>query len=71
MHLILVLAALLLSALSAAAQVAPTASLIGTVTDPSTAAVPSATVKLVNIDTGFDRTTEVRADGAYQFTQCL
>ena len=64
-----IIAALLLSALSAAAQVAPTASLIGTVTDPSTAAIPSATVKLVNIDTGFDRTTEVRSDGAYQFTQ--
>jgi len=62
-----IVATLLLSVVSALAQVAPTASLIGTVTDPSTAAVP--TVKLVNIDTGFDRTTEVRFDGAHQFTQ--
>lgn len=51
------------------AQIAPTASLTGTVTDPSGAAVPSAHVQLVNIETGFERSGETQVDGRYLFSQ--
>lgn len=56
-------------AAAALAQVAPTASLNGTVTDPSSAAVPNARIRLVNVDTGFERTAAAQSDGTYQFTQ--
>jgi hypothetical protein len=56
-------------AAAAAAQVAPTAALTGTVTDPSSAAIPSARIRLVNIDTGFERTSDAQSDGSYLFTQ--
>ena len=53
----------------ASAQVAPTAALTGTVTDPSSAAVPNARVRLVNLDTGFERTAGAQSDGTYLFNQ--
>lgn len=56
-------------AASAVAQVAPTASLTGTVTDPSSAAIPNARIRLINVDTGFERTAAAQSDGTYQFTQ--
>jgi hypothetical protein len=56
-------------AMAAAAQVAPTAALTGTVTDPTSAAVPNASVRLVNLETGFERTAAAQADGTYLFTQ--
>lgn len=52
-----------------AAQVAPTAGLTGTITDPSAAAVPNTRIKLTNVETGFERTTVAQVDGSYQFTQ--
>src|SRR2546427_629001 len=63
------LALLLLAANPAAAQVAPTASLTGTVTDPSGAAVPNARVTLTNLETGFERAVAAQTDGSYAFTQ--
>jgi hypothetical protein len=51
------------------AQVAPTASLTGTVTDPSAAAVPGARITLVNIETGFERRATAQVDGTYLLTQ--
>src|SRR5438270_3217308 len=64
-----VIAPIFLLTLVLSAQIAPTASLNGTVTDPSGAAVPNAHVRLVNIETGFERTTETQADGRYLFSQ--
>jgi hypothetical protein len=61
--LLFVLSALVL------AQIAPTASLTGTITDPSGAAVPNVHVQLVNLDTGFERSGEVNSDGRYLFSQ--
>lgn len=63
------LASLSLIAAVALAQVAPTAALTGTVTDPSSAAIPNARVILTNLDTGFERSAATGADGAYLFTQ--
>jgi hypothetical protein len=60
---------LALAAVTAAAQVAPTASLTGTVIDPSGAAIPNARVTLTNLETGFERTIAGRSDGSYLFTQ--
>ena len=53
----------------ALAQVAPTASLTGTVTDPSGAAVPSAKIHLIHIDTGFERFAVTQTDGYFLFSQ--
>src|SRR5690242_15629945 len=39
----------------------------GTVTDPSGAAVPNATVKATETTTGIDRTTVTTSDGAFAF----
>jgi Carboxypeptidase regulatory-like domain len=58
-----------ITAAIAVAQVAPTASLNGTVTDASGAAVPGARMRLTNIETGFERTTIAQTDGTYSFTQ--
>src|SRR5439155_16468875 len=63
------LALLLLAASPAAAQVAPTASLTGTVTDPSVAAVPNARVPLTNLEAGVERAVAAQTDGSYAFTQ--
>ena len=60
---------LLITVCALSAQIAPTASLTGTVTDPSGAAVPGARIKLVNVDTGFERLLDTGAEGAYLFTQ--
>src|SRR6185295_6925454 len=60
---------LLLTAALVSAQIAPTASLTGTVTDPSGAAVPNVHVQLVNLETGFERSGEANVDGRYLFSQ--
>ena len=39
--------------------------ILGTVTDTSGAVLPSATVKVVNVNTGLERTTQTSADGSY------
>ncbi|MGH9780789.1 MAG: carboxypeptidase regulatory-like domain-containing protein, partial [Candidatus Acidiferrales bacterium] len=46
-----------------------TTSLRGTVTDPSGAAIPNATVRLVNADTNLERTTMTDQQGSYVFAQ--
>ncbi len=51
------------------AQIAPTASITGTVSDPSGAAVPNAHIQLVNVETGFERSVDTQADGRYLFSQ--
>src|SRR3954470_21362686 len=51
------------------AQIAPTASLTGTVTDPSGAVIPAARVQIVSVDTGFERSVEAQSDGRYVFSQ--
>ncbi len=51
------------------AQIAPTASISGTVTDPSGAGVPDANIQLINVETGFERTGHAQADGTYLFSQ--
>jgi hypothetical protein len=43
-----------------------TATLFGTVTDPTGAAVPNATVTLTQTDTNFTRTITTKADGTYR-----
>ncbi len=50
------------------AQTASTGALTGTVTDPSGAVIPNATVTIKNVDTGQTRTTMTIADGTYRFT---
>jgi len=44
-----------------------TGAILGTVSDPSGAAVPSAKVTLHNADTGQERSTTTDATGAYEF----
>ena len=51
------------------AQIAPTASLTGTITDPSGALIPSAHIQLVGLDTGFERVLDAQSDGRYLFSQ--
>src|SRR5204863_598950 len=46
-----------------------TTSLRGTVTDPSLAAVPGATVTLASPDRGFTRTVQTGNSGGYEFLQ--
>ena len=60
------LAAALLAALPAAAQVA-SASLSGTVTDPTSGVIAGATVKITHEDTGFSRTAVTGPTGKYSF----
>ena len=50
------------------AQSAGTSALAGTVTDPSGAAIPNATVTIINNATGQSRTTMTGTDGSYRFT---
>ena len=54
---ILPLLALLCSAIGASAQAGAAGTLRGTITDPSGAVVPGATVHLTNSVSGFDHTT--------------
>jgi hypothetical protein len=62
---ILALFVVILMAFSAVAQVS--ANLSGKVTDPSSAAVPGATVEAKSLDTGMSRTGVTGASGRYQF----
>lgn len=50
------------------AQSAGTSALAGTVTDPSGAAIPGATVTITNNATGQTRTANTGSDGSYRFT---
>jgi outer membrane receptor protein involved in Fe transport len=61
----LVCALLMLTALPLHAQLS-TATMFGTVTDPSGAAVPNATVSITQTDTGFVRTVTTNDAGAYR-----
>ena len=61
----LILAFLLLSTLSALAQSASTGTLTGTVTDPTGAVIPGATVTLTDVATKAQRTTASNKDGQY------
>jgi Carboxypeptidase regulatory-like domain/TonB dependent receptor-like, beta-barrel len=54
----------LLIAIPALAQL-PTGTILGTVKDPSGAAVPGATVAIKNVNTGSTRTVTTAADGTY------
>jgi hypothetical protein len=61
------LAALLIAAVAApAAQGGNSASVRGTVTDPSGAVIPGATVKIVNTVSGLSRTTKTDAAGEFE-----
>ena len=62
-----VLAALLAWAAASVAYASVTASISGTVTDPSGAVVPNATVTAHAVDTGVDSTTQTNAAGFYSF----
>jgi hypothetical protein len=65
-HIKSVLALALLLAVSAAGQ-ETRATLTGTITDPSGAAVAGAKLHLVNVDTGVDFTAESNVVGQYRF----
>ena len=56
---------LLLFAGAAEAQLS-TASLFGIVTDPTGAAIPKASITVTQTETGFSRTLDSKADGAYR-----
>jgi hypothetical protein len=58
-------AALALGGLTAAAQTSGNGNITGTVTDPSGAAVPGATVLVINNDTGITRTLTSNSAGIY------
>ncbi len=60
---ILLLTVLFVSA--AFPQAARTATLVGTVTDPTGAVVPGAMVKLTNLETGFVYNGVANAEGSY------
>ena len=49
------------------AQVAPTASLVGLVMDPSGTAIPDAELALRRMDTGFERKARANQNGQYLF----
>src|SRR5687768_17517320 len=65
----LTLMAILISALMAGTINAQsgTSGISGTVKDQTGAIIPGATVKIINPDTGFNRTTTTNDDGAYTF----
>ena len=66
--LLLLLAFILLMQVSPAmGQSAATGQIIGTVTDPSKAAIPEAAVTVTNAATGLARTTKTSAEGDYVF----
>ncbi len=64
---ILPLLALVFAALTLAAQSGNAGAVRGTVTDPSGAVIPNATVHLTNSVSGFDRTTTTDATGQFTF----
>jgi hypothetical protein len=64
---ILPVLALFLAALGAEAQSGNAGTIRGTVTDPSGAVIPNATVHLTNDMSGFDRTTNTDATGQFTF----
>ena len=59
-------AVILFSLASAASAQVTTATIVGTITDSSGAALPGATVTARNVDTGFTRTVPSNEDGAYR-----
>ena len=63
LRLVLLLAALVL--LFAAQGLAQEATIVGTVTDPSGAAVPNVSITVTNIDTGLTRALTTSGDGQY------
>jgi hypothetical protein len=65
---VLVLAVMLTMSGVVSAQSAGTGALTGTLTDPSGAVVPGATVTLTNTQTNQVRTATTGADGTYRFT---
>ena len=66
-HPVLFLVLLFLSTTAAFAQLT-TADILGTVTDPSGASIPNATVTLTNLGTNQQRTVQSNASGDYTFT---
>jgi hypothetical protein len=68
MKLRLMLVAVLLAATGLVAQTFR-GTILGTVTDPSGAVVAGATVKVKNVNTGQERTTQTTADGSYALTE--
>ena len=68
MKLRLMLVAVLLSATTLVAQTFR-GTILGTVTDPSGAVVSGATVKVKNVNTGLERTTQTSASGSYTVTE--
>ncbi len=62
-----VLAALFVFALSAAAQTATSGTVVGNVTDPTSAVVPNAEIKLVNLDTNATAVQMTNSAGQYTF----
>ena len=64
---LLPLLALVFAALSAPAQSGNAGAVRGTVTDPSGAVVPNATVHLTNSVSGFDQTTSTDSTGQFSF----
>lgn len=62
---------LLLTPTSVAAQVAGTATLTGTVTDPSGSVIAGAEVSATNLATGAERTAKTDAAGKYLMTQVV
>jgi hypothetical protein len=65
--LTIVLLSLLIVCASLMAQTAATGALQGTVSDPTGAVIPNATVTLTNTETGQERTGTTGADGVYRF----
>ena len=65
-HLVFLISLLLLGSLSAYAQF-DSATVLGTLRDQSGAALPSATVRLKNNETGITLTTQSDSNGDYQF----
>ncbi len=68
-HLVAVVVCMLGASLSA--QVVPTATLNGLVTDPSGAVIPSATVQVVNMATGVSRQAVSDSQGRFMFSFLL
>jgi hypothetical protein len=68
MKLRLMLVAVLLTATSLVAQTFR-GTILGTVTDPSGAVVSGATVKVKNVNTGLERTTQTSSDGSYALSE--
>ncbi|HTZ98557.1 MAG TPA: carboxypeptidase regulatory-like domain-containing protein [Terriglobales bacterium] len=68
MKLRVMLVAVLLMATSMVAQTFR-GTILGTVSDPSGAVISGATVKVKNVDTGLERSTQTGSDGSYSLTE--